>query len=127
MRKRICLGLLIVLFFTACTPKQAVKNYYQACLKGDFVRAERHVVRAQKESCRLFADQMQKEDKAFLKKRHSEVRQVEIEKLDDTTAVASCLLIEGEKNMPYDTVRRTVLVKKEGLHWGVCNGMLFGY
>lgn len=43
----------IIFFFTACSPDQAVKKYYKACLKGDYAKAEKYVISAQKDSYKI--------------------------------------------------------------------------
>lgn len=122
--RRIGTVLLSFLFFTACSPDQAVKNYYKASLSGDYGHAGRYVVHSQKEAYDLLEQQQTAADRKVLRGRRVQVKDVQSQRTDDSSAVATCMLLLREHRQPADTLYRVVLLKKEGIRWKVNNGLL---
>lgn len=121
-----CIGivLLSLIFFTACSPDQAVKNYYKASLNGNYAHAGHYVVESQKEAYILLEQQQTDADRKALRRRSIRVRDVRSERTNDSAAVATCMLLIKEHKQPVDTAYRVVLLKKEGRCWKVNNGLL---
>ena len=113
-----------VLFFTACSSDQAVKNYYRAYFNGNYARAARYVVNSQQESYSIMEQQQTKVDKKSLRNRSVRVKNVQSEHTSDSTAVATCMLVIKKDKQVSDTAYRVVLLKKEGRRWKVNNGLL---
>ena len=110
-------------FFTACSSDQAVKKFYRAYLTGDYVRARNHVTVSQQEDFSVFAGQLRQDDKKRLRQRRVRVRDVAVEHLNDTSAIASCMILLREPSQQEDSLYRLVLLKKEGRCWKVCSGI----
>lgn len=115
--------ILTTLFFTACSPDQAVKNYYRSYLTGDYYRTARYAVSSEQETYRLFGQQLRPEDKKRLHKRKVRVRDVSTEALGDTSMLATCTVLLKEPQRSEDTLYRLVLLKKEGRRWKVSSGV----
>jgi hypothetical protein len=114
---------LFVIFFTACSPDQAVKNYYRSYLSGDYVRAQHYVTVSQKEAFSAFTGQLRQDDKKRLRQRRARVRDVAVDRLNDTTAIATCVILLREPSQREDTLYRLVLLKKENRRWKVSSGV----
>ena len=114
--------MLITLFFTACSPDQAVKNYYRSYLTGDYVRAGRHVVSSQRELFERYAVQLRPDERRQLHRRTVHVRNVSTDYRSDTSAIATCQVLLKETDGSQDTLCRLVLLKKEGCRWKVSSG-----
>ncbi|MBO7465566.1 MAG: hypothetical protein J6T56_06955 [Bacteroidales bacterium] len=112
-----------MIFFTACSPDQAVKNYYRSYLTGDYVRAQHYVSVSQREAFSLFAGQLRPDDKKRLRQRRVRVRDVVVDRLNDTAAVATCVVLLREPSQPKDTLYRLALLKKEGRRWRIGSGV----
>lgn len=114
----------IIFFFTACSPDQAVKKYYKACLKGDYAKAEKYVISAQKDSYKI----LKKKYKTIKHKDPDipkvKVKDIQVRHLDDSSAIASFDLITIADSSA-DTLPKLVMLKKEKGAWRICNGMLF--
>lgn len=101
-----------------------MKSYYRAELKGDFERAGDFVPASRREAYSDFADALTHKNRAALRKRKINVKNIQVKKITDTTAVASCdLIIKTEKERA-DTVYRVVMMQKEGCRWKIDNGIL---
>lgn len=122
--RRIGILILSVMFFTACSPDQAVKNYYRATLNGNYAHAAHYVVESQKPACELLEQQQTDEDRKVLRSRRVQVKDVQSQRMNDSAAIATCMLVVREKKQPADTAYRVVLLKKEGRRWKVNNGLL---
>lgn len=122
--RRIGIVLISTMFFTACSPDQAVKNYYRASLNGEYAHAGRYVVSSQREAYAMLDKQQTPEDRKALRRRKVHVRDVSVERTNDSAAVATCMLLVKERKQPEDTAYRVVLLKKEGRRWKVNNGLL---
>ena len=93
-----CVGivLLSLIFFTACSPDQAAKNYYKASLNGNYAHAGHYVVESQKEAYILLEQQQTDADRKALRRRSIRVRDVRSERTNDSAAVATCMLLIKE-------------------------------
>ena len=113
-----------VLFFTACSADQAVKKYYRACLKGNYAKAGKQVVKAQRDAYKIFEKQLDKKGPARLRGQKVRLESLQVRYMDDTTAVAMFdLMLQTEQSS--DTIPKLVMLKKEKGRWRICNGMLF--
>ena len=115
--------ILTTLFFTACSPDQAVKNYYRSYLTGDYCRAARYAASSEQEAYRMFGQQLRPEEKKRLHKRKVRVRDVSTEALSDTSMLATCTVLLKEPQKSEDTLYRLVQLKKEGRRWKVSSGV----
>lgn len=122
--KHILYVFVTIVFFTACSPDQAVKKYYKACLKGDYDAASRQVIAVQREACATLGDYLGKAESESMHRRKVKVREVQVKPIDDTSSVASCTLIV-QSGAQSDTTHKVVMLKKESGRWLICNGMLF--
>lgn len=122
--RRIGIVLLGILFFTACSPDQAVKKYYRATLSGNYIHAGRFALKSHKDVYVLLDQQQTVEDRKSLRRRRVYVRDVRSERTSDSTAVATCMLLVKAQKQPMDTAYRVILLKKEGGRWKVNNGLL---
>lgn len=110
-------------FFTACSPDQAVKKYYRSYLTGDYVRARSHVTVSQQEAFSVFDVQLRPDEKKRLRQRRVRVRDVAVDRLNDSSAIATCVILLREPQQREDTLYRLVLLKKEGRRWKVGSGV----
>ncbi|MBQ2488814.1 MAG: hypothetical protein II525_03260 [Bacteroidales bacterium] len=78
---------------------------------------------SQQEDFSVFAGQLRQDDKKRLRQRRVRVRDVAVEHLNDTSAIASCVILLREPSQREDTLYRLVLLKKEGRRWKVSSGV----
>jgi hypothetical protein len=78
---------------------------------------------SQQEAFSDFAGQLRQDDKKRLRQRRVRVRDVAVDRLSDSSAIATCVILLREPSQREDTLYRLVLLKKEGRRWKVSSGI----